>query len=137
LHTLQHYLTQQLDRLTEAYLAGVVLLDEYRRRGDLERRRQTLYEQQQLLEAQTDRPRELAGLSRSIEDFCGRVRHGLEQATFDQKRLLIELLIDRIIVTDGEVRVPSASLRKPQNSPEGSPGGGEVGVNLSTFRRVR
>jgi site-specific DNA recombinase len=99
-------LTQQLDRLTEAYLAGVVLLDEYRRRkGDLERRRQTLYEQRQLLEAQTDRRRELAGLSRSIEDFCGRVRQGLEQATFDQKRLLIELLIDRIIVTDGEVEI--------------------------------
>ena len=99
-------LTQQLDRLTEAYLAGVVLLDEYRRRrGDLERRRQMLQKQRQLLEAQTDRRRELAGLSRSIEDFCGRVRQGLEQATFDQKRLLIELLIDRIIVTDGEVEI--------------------------------
>ena len=99
-------LTQQLDRLTEPYLAGVVSLDEYRRRrGDLERRRQTLHEQQQLLKAQTDRRRELAGLSRSIEDFCERVRQGLQQATFDQKRLLIELLIDRIIVTDGEVEL--------------------------------
>ena len=99
-------LTQQLDRLTEAYLAGVVLLDEYRRRrGDLERRRQMLQEQRRVLEVQTDRRRELAGLSRSIEDFCGRVRQGLEQATFDQKRLLIELLIDRIIVTDGEVEI--------------------------------
>jgi site-specific DNA recombinase len=83
-------LAQQRDRLTEAYLAGVVLLEEYRRRrGDLERRRQTLEEQQQHLEAQADRRKELAGLSRSIEDFCTRVRQGLDQATFDQKRLLI------------------------------------------------
>lgn len=99
-------LTQQLDRLTEAYLAGVVLLDEYRRRrSDLETRRQTMYQQRQLLEAQADRRKELAGLSRSIEDFCGRARQGLAQATFDQKRLLIELLIDRVIVTDGEVEI--------------------------------
>jgi site-specific DNA recombinase len=99
-------LTLQLDRLTEAYLAGVVSLDEYRRRReDLERRRQTLREQGQVLEAQADRRKELAGLSRSIEDFCIRVRQGLEQATFDQKRLLIELLIDRVIVTDAEVEI--------------------------------
>ncbi len=102
----QASLTQQLDRLTEAYLAGVVLLDEYRRRrGDLERRRQTMQEEQQRLEAQADRRKELTGLSRSIEDFCTRVQQGLEQATFDQKRLLIELLIDRIIVTDEEVEI--------------------------------
>jgi site-specific DNA recombinase len=99
-------LTQQLDRLTEAYLAGVVLLDEYRRRrADLENRRQTLHHQWQLLDAQADRRKELAGLSRSIGDFCARVRQGLEQATFDQKRLLIELLVDRVIVTDGEVEI--------------------------------
>ena len=83
-------LAQQRGRLTEAYLAGVVLLEEYRRRrSDLERRRQTLEEQQQHLEAQADRRKELAGLSRSIEDFCTRVRQGLDQSTFDQKRLLI------------------------------------------------
>lgn len=99
-------LTQQLDRLTEAYLAGIVLLDEYRRRrADLENRRQTLHQQRQLLEAQADRRKELAGLSRSIEGFCTRVRQGVEQATFDQKRLLIELLVDRVIVTDGEVEI--------------------------------
>ena len=87
-------------------MAGVVLLDEYRRRrGDLERRRQTMQEEQQRLEVQADRRKELTGLSRSIEDFCTRVQQGLEQATFDQKRLLIELLIDRIIVTDEEVEI--------------------------------
>jgi site-specific DNA recombinase len=83
-----------------------VLLEEYRRRrGDLERRRQTLEEQQRHLEAQADRRKELAGLSRSIQDFYIRVRQGLEQATFDQKRLLIERLIDRVVVTDGEVEI--------------------------------
>jgi site-specific DNA recombinase len=102
----QASLAQQLDRLTEAYLAGVVLLEEYRRRrSDLERRCQALEEQQKQLMAQVDRREELAGLGRSIEDFCQRVRQGLEQASFEQKRKLVELLIDRVIVTDGEVEI--------------------------------
>jgi hypothetical protein len=57
------------------------------------------------LVAQVDRRLELAGLSRSIEDFCERIRTGLQQATFDQKRKLVELLIDRVIVSDGEVEI--------------------------------
>lgn len=72
-------LAQQLERLTEAYLAGIVLLDEYRRRrSELERRSQALEEQQRQLTAQVDRREELAGLSRSVEEFCQRIREGLE-----------------------------------------------------------
>src|SRR6195952_1053081 len=63
-------LGQQLERLTEAYLAGVVLLEEYRRRrSDLERRQQQLEEQVTRLEAQADRQKELAGLSRAVATF--------------------------------------------------------------------
>jgi site-specific DNA recombinase len=96
-------LGQQLERLTEAYLGGVVLLDEYRRRRrDLEERQRQLEEQARQLEAQADRHKELSG---AIEDFCQRVRQGLAQATFEQRRTLVELLIDRVIVTDGEVEI--------------------------------
>jgi site-specific DNA recombinase len=99
-------LGQQLERLTDAYLAGVVSLDEYRRRrGDLERRQQQLEEQERRLVAQADRQKELAGLSNSIGEFCRRVRQGLDQASFEQRRSLVELLIDRVIVTDGDVEV--------------------------------
>jgi site-specific DNA recombinase len=102
----QASLGQQLERLTEAYLGGVVLLDEYRRRrGDLEERRRQLESQARQLEAQADRRKELAGLSGRIEDFCRRVQQGLVQATFEQRRALVELLIDRVIVTDGEVEI--------------------------------
>ncbi len=48
---------------------------------------------------------ELAGVAGSIEDFCERVRRGLADATFDQKRKLVELLIDRVIVTSEEVKI--------------------------------
>jgi site-specific DNA recombinase len=99
-------LGQQLERLTDAYLVGVVALDEYRRRrGDLERRQQQLEEQARQLEAQADRQKELAGLSNSIGEFCRRVRLGLDKASFEQQRSLIELLVDRVIVADGEVEI--------------------------------
>jgi site-specific DNA recombinase len=54
---------------------------------------------------QVDRREELTGLASGIEDFCRRVQHGLSEATFTQKRQLVELLIDRVIVTDGDVEI--------------------------------
>jgi site-specific DNA recombinase len=102
----QASLGQQLERLTDAYLAGVVLLDEYRRRrSELEQRQQQLEQQARQLEAQADRQNELAALSSSVEAFCQRVQQGLSHATFEQRRSLVELLIDRVIVTDGEVEI--------------------------------
>jgi len=52
-----------------------------------------------------DRQAEGTGLMTSIEAFCQRVQAGLHGATFEQKRRLIELLSDRVVVTDGEVEI--------------------------------
>lgn len=99
-------LTQQLERLTEAYLAGVVKLEEYkRRRQDIESRLQTLVEQTRQLEASTHQQLELSGLVETIEEFCQRVEQGLAQASFEQKRQLIELLVDRVVVSGEEVEI--------------------------------
>jgi site-specific DNA recombinase len=99
-------LEQQLERLTEAYLSNVIPLAEYqRRRQDLEQRQVTLEQQAQQLMASVDRQVELAGLAIGIEDFCQRVQRGLADATFEQKRQLVELLIDRVVVTNDEVEI--------------------------------
>ena len=99
-------LEQQRERLTDAYLANVLNLEEYqRRRQELEQRLQALAEQTRQLEASVGRQDELAALVQSIEAFCERVQHGLTEATFEQKRLLVELLIDRVIVTNEEVEI--------------------------------
>ena len=99
-------LKRQLERLTEAYLAEIIPLGEYeRRRRDLEQREEALASQEQQLQTQADQRMELAGVASSVEDFCARVRGSLENATFEQKRQLVELLIDRVIVTDGEVEI--------------------------------
>jgi site-specific DNA recombinase len=96
----------QTERLTDAYLADVVPLEEYkRRRHELEQRMEGIAAQMRQLEASATKQGELAGITQSIEAFCQRVSSGLEQASFEQKRQLIELLIDRVVVTNEEVEI--------------------------------
>src|SRR3954468_2938937 len=136
----------QLERLTEAYLLAVVPLPEYqRRRQALEQRLHALGRQADQLEAQVDRRAELAGWAASAADFCPRGRAGLAGAAFARKRQLVELLVDRVLVADGEVeiryaiplspaseRVPFCHLRKdyldapPEPVVEGAVGGGGI-----------
>ncbi len=96
----------QLERLTETYLAGVVPLEEYKRqRPELEQRLEGPAAQLRQLEASASKHVELAGIAQSMEEFCQRTSAGLEQASFEQKRHLIELLIDRVVVTNDEVEI--------------------------------
>jgi len=99
-------LHQQVERLTDAYLAGVVPLSEYeRRRREAEARLQVLDGQECDLTHDADHQAEAARLAAYAETFCQRVRQGLEQADFARKRELLELLIDRVIVTDATVEI--------------------------------
>jgi site-specific DNA recombinase len=99
-------LEQQLNRLTEAYLGGVIPLAEYqRRRQELEQRSLALENQTRQLLGQVQRQHELAGLASKIEEFCQRVQTALATATFEQRRQLVELLVDRVVVTDGDVEI--------------------------------
>ena len=111
-------LQSQLERLSEAYLHGIIPLAEYeRRRRDLENKDAALDAQARQLEAQVDRQAELAGLVASVEAFCGRVQAGLAQANFEQKRQLVELLIDRVVVTHDEVEIRYVIPTSPASEP--------------------
>jgi len=116
--TLRHAqaaLAHQLDRLTEAYLIEVIPLAEYqRRRQELEQKQQALAAQEKQLEVQVDRQGEIAGMVTSIEAFCQRVCTGLAEATFEQKRTLVELLIDRVLVANGDVEIRYAIPTAPR-----------------------
>jgi site-specific DNA recombinase len=97
---------QQIERLTDAYVAGIMPVDEYkRRRLALETRQTSLAQQLQQLAAQVDQAHELAGLLSGMEAFAARVRVGLTEATFEQRRQLVELLIDRVVVSGAEVEI--------------------------------
>jgi site-specific DNA recombinase len=102
----QATLAGQVERLTEAYLAAVLNLEEYqRRRADLATRQEAVVAQMAQLAGRATQQQELAGISRAITDFGARVEQGLATATFAQKRELVELLIDRVVVTGEEVEI--------------------------------
>ena len=97
---------RQKRRLLDAYLGGVLELPELeRKRTELDQRRDALLAQKRQLDTDAEERIELAGIADSIEKFCQQVRAGLAGATFEQKRVLVELLIDRVIVTDEEVEI--------------------------------
>jgi len=112
-------LGQQLERLTEAYLAGVIPLAEYeRRRRDTEARLQALERQDGELTHGAERHAETAGLAAHVEAFCRRVREGLAGADFGRKRALLELLVDRVVVADGAVEIRYAVPTGPDGERE-------------------
>jgi site-specific DNA recombinase len=105
----------QIERLTEAYLEQVVSLGEYRcRRRELEERQEAMMAQARQLEASRDHQLELGTIAQGIESFCQRVQQGLEQATCEQKRRLVELLIDRVVVTQENVEIRSVIPTSPR-----------------------
>ncbi len=57
---------------------------------------------------------ELSCLAASIETFCTSVRSMLEHATFTQRRQLVELLIDRVVVTENEVEIRYVVPTQPE-----------------------
>jgi site-specific DNA recombinase len=99
-------LERQQQRLLDAYLAEVLALPELqRKRQELDRRHATLLAQQRQLDAAAGQQLKLQAVAAGIERFCQAIRAGLATATFEQRRQLAELLIDRVIVTDDQVEI--------------------------------
>jgi site-specific DNA recombinase len=92
-------MNQQLERLTEAYPAVVPPLQED------ERRLLALEAQEQALRRDAMQHDQAAQLATHAEAFCRRVQDGLASAKFNHKRALLELLVDRLIVTNGHVEI--------------------------------
>ena len=99
-------LDRQSERLLKAYLAEVIDLSELeRKRQEIVQKKQALQTQLRQVEAQAEKRFEVAIIANSVETFCQRVQKGLEQSTFEQRRKLVELLIDRVIVGDDRVEI--------------------------------
>jgi len=104
-HALTHLETSQ-QRLLDAYLADVLTLPVFEQKHrELARRQEAVRSQQQQLDALAQQQIALSAVAQSLQDFCRQVRVGLHETTFDQRRALVELLIDRVIVTDGDVEI--------------------------------
>lgn len=116
LHQAKQTLDNQLERLTDAYLVAVVPLAEYeRRRGDIENRMKGIVNQEETLMGQVQQREHMLQRIESVKEFAERVSKTLAAATFEQKRQLVELLIDRVIVTGDDVEIRYAIPLTPES----------------------
>lgn len=99
-------LERQQARLLEVYLAEIIGLDEFeRKRGELRQTQGALKQQLRQLEVQAQQQINTLQLADNIQAFCQRLQPTLETLSFSQRRQLVELLVDCVIVNDEEVEI--------------------------------
>ena len=128
-------------RLVGAYQSGIIELEELQeRRAKIEERRKTLrtrHEQQVRLRYQATQAREVL---ESLEVFRQQINSRLDNATFEEKQAILQLLIERVVVGEDSLEihhvVPLGSdlPRGPSNpvTPSG-PGLRSDGVNSTSL----
>ena len=108
-------LERQQARLLEVFLAEVIERAEFeRKRHELVQTQHGLEQQLRQLEVQSQKQIDTLELSQNIEAFCQRLQPTLEQLGFDQRRKLVELLIDRVIINDEQVEIRYVIPTSPQ-----------------------
>jgi site-specific DNA recombinase len=97
---------RQRQRLLEAYLAEVIDLACFQRQDrGLAGQEADLLAREREVAAQGERLVQVSAIAQSTTQVLKRLRVGLGQASFEQRRQLVELLIDRVVVTDGRVEI--------------------------------
>jgi site-specific DNA recombinase len=108
-------LERQQERLLHVYLAEIISYDEFeRKRKEVTQTHHGLTQQLRQLDAQAQQQIDVMALAHGIEAFCQRIYPTLEQMTFAQRRQLVELLIDCVIVNDGQVEIRYVVPTGPQ-----------------------
>ena len=99
-------LFREESRLVDAYQVGIIELQELQgRQAKIAQRRKSLrthYEQQAQLRQQAAQAREVL---EDLETFCRRINARLDDATFEEKQSILQLLIERIIVGEDTLEI--------------------------------
>ena len=99
-------LGRQEQRLLDAYQAEVISLPELagRRTQLTAQRRALLAQQAQAARTRNERAHAQAVLT-DLERFCARIHHRLHAATFAERRAILELLLERVVVGEGTLEI--------------------------------
>ena len=99
-------LKSQQERITDAYINEAMELPQYKAQMDkIRERRQQLEQSLAALEERKQlRDMERQALAR-LEAFSEMVSQGLESLTFEEKQSLLRLVVEKIVVEEGKVRV--------------------------------
>ena len=97
---------RQIERLVDAFTAEMLTLEELKtRRAGLQERIHLLTQQERDLGRQQHQQVRLTELSANIEDLCQAIRAGLQTLDFSGRRKIIELLIDRVLLSHEDIEI--------------------------------
>jgi site-specific DNA recombinase len=97
---------KQIQRLIDAYQTEIITLkDLENRKSSIEQKRSRLQEQIRNLKAAQKNKIDQEKIFENIEAFCDAVRRGIEDANFEDRRKIIELLVEEVVVTNGKVEI--------------------------------
>jgi site-specific DNA recombinase len=97
---------RQIERLVEAFTAEVLTLEELKtRRAGLRERVHLLMQQEQDVRSHQRQQVRLSELSANIEALCRTTRAGLHALDFAGRRKIIELLVDRVLISHDEIEI--------------------------------
>jgi site-specific DNA recombinase len=106
LRSVRASVARQRQRLLEAYLAEVIDLACFQRQDrGLAGQEADLLAREREVAAEGERLVQVSAIAQSTTQVLNGLRVGLGQASFEQRRQLVELLIDRVVVTDGQVEI--------------------------------
>jgi site-specific DNA recombinase len=98
--------TRQRQRLLEAYLAEVIDLACFQRQDRvLAQQAADLLAREREVAAHGEQLHQVSAIAQSTTQLLQRLHASLDDASFQQRRQLVELLIDRVVVTDGQVEI--------------------------------
>lgn len=97
---------RQIERLGEAFTAEVLTVDELKtRRSGLQERIRGLTQQERELRLNQHQQLRLTELCANIEDLCHAISSGLQTLDFVGRRKIIELLVDRVILSHDTIDI--------------------------------
>ena len=102
---IQHY-NKQIQRLIDAYQIEVITLKDLNaRKGNIEQKVSQLQKQIRNIKAAEKKEIDYKKIFDGINSFCEAVEQGIKKASFEEKRRIIELLVEEVIVTNGKVKI--------------------------------
>jgi site-specific DNA recombinase len=97
---------REIQRLLDAYQAGAMTVEELKeRRQQIDRHRAHIIERLQPLQQQRSEREDQLRLIQGAEVFCASIQEALVAPAFAIKQQVLQLVVDRIVVTDEEIVV--------------------------------
>ena len=97
---------KQIQRLIDAYQTEIITLkDLENRKSSIEQKASQFQEQIKYIKAAEKNEIDFKRIFDNIGAFCDAVKQGIENASFEDRRKIIELLVEEIIVTNGKVEI--------------------------------